>query len=149
MERNSEQPSSKSPENFLMADKPKQRYYSATEKKQIRAESNQMYRMGLTDLREADADIGADIMLINVGGSKHWVSVDTLLTKPHTRLGKLAAMHRYSTRHDFEYFFDQHSLAFFAVLDYYRSGRYKGRRTSGRRTDGRMDGRKSEREDGR
>ena len=96
---------------------------AAAERRILRAEMNSMYRMGVIDIREVEGDHDESAMLINVGGNKQRISVDVLLSKPDTRLGKLAVMHRNNIRQNVEYFFDNHGLAFRAIIDYYRSGK--------------------------
>jgi len=65
-------------------------------------------------------------IVLNIGGYLHRTLLTTLLSKPHTRLSRLAVKHLNLGREfetEREYFYDRNPDVFSSIMDYYRTGR--------------------------
>ena len=81
---------------------------------------------GLEHTADQDELTQEDEIEISVGGQVHKTRVATLLSKPDTKLYKLAEDHMALTEDERQnhssYFFDRNSEVFSSVLEYYRTG---------------------------
>ncbi|XP_013416684.1 potassium voltage-gated channel subfamily C member 1 [Lingula anatina] len=75
-----------------------------------------------TELQDPVSPTEEETIILNVGGVNHEVSLETLSSKPGTKLSNLSVLKQHYRPTKKDYYFDRHPMIFLAILNYYRTG---------------------------